>query len=1556
MLSYLTEHDVGGALHAQFASLCTQKVRARSPCMPTVRNICMGHRPADPSSLLQKLLRTSQEVLRRRLLGDEPGSPDRSRPTYATPAPPGHLPRPKPDGGEWNYQFIADAFASDDTTSSEGSLNLDIELVEVKRTRYSMRDLERKKAMSLYSGLIRGNIESADFNENSFNINSLLIDNTHFMQEVLKKPKVVEAIEDISESVVADTGLIEFDFDEMFGETIDTTDWGVEIRMKALDITGSSFRFRNHNQEKGAQKMDFSDMWFQDIALDLDDLVVTGDSLTGNIVKLSSREHSGFELKEMSAKVIVDDEKMAFDRLDLNTANSRITDYYEMGYDHFSDFNDYVNKIRMKADFRGTSISGKDLAYFIPDFDSEEEEFNITGEISGKVTRLKGDALDVNFGEATIFQGELVLNDIIDPEVMFMQLRVDDFYSTRADLPILLQDIKMPENIAMLGLMNFKGEFIGFLSDFVAYGTLNSRLGKVITDINMKIPEETGIANYSGSVETVDFDIGQFLKIPDMSRISMSTSIKGTGLKKDQVNISTDGKITELIYNDYRYTDLKVDGNLARNAFEGNLISKDPNCDLIFEGTIDFADRIPYFKSKAEIHSLNFGALNFTSDTIVLNGLLDADLRASNLDNALGYAILKGASLETKWKVYPIDSLYVSMTQVDSIREFRTAAEFVTLTLKGEFLPSEIPANFTNIVNHYYPDFPVAQKPLRKANRLDFNLDVNDKNNIIGLLVDGLDKGIVNTKGNGYLNAGSRQFELSLSSPGVSYNYYQIDSIEISSETGQDEIIMTLEIDKISEDEMVFTDIILVNNLEPGELNFDLSVEPDSAESRARVKGQLKTIGNRFQLTIPNSELVIENKLWNLAPGNMISWEKKNIIAQNVILSREEQKIMVSTPQSGEYNSHFKVILENANIRELLGMAGMSQVGTSGIMTGSVDLYNVFDEIKFESDLFISDFALDENLIGDSKLKVIKIDRRDAIEYDITLGNPMFNGLYLSGDYFYRTKDLTGKILAKDFSLAFAERFLQGEITDLDGIINARGIEITGDLDAPVLNGEMDVTDLKFTVNYLKVPYEIPELHVKIDDDEFSFTDKLYPINVAGRKDLKGNFKGAVRHEQFSNFRIDRFGLFADSFLLMNTTEKDNKYFYGRAMVSPTYMSIDGPFSNLNISGYGKTIASSSLTIPIDWSKDTRQYDFINFVDLSDPNTDVDGFDYQNRITIDLEIDITPEALASIIIDQSMGDGIRARGTGNLALSIDYVGNMVLVGNYEIESGKYLFSFEDIFTKEFDIESGSTISWSGDPMAATLDVDATYPTQTTKWDLISPYSEEMSSDEIKTAKQKMDVTVLLTLQGLLESPDLDFDIVLDNETGLGDVFTREFNLIKSDPNELNKQVFALLVMNRFLPAGQGSTFASIGSSSVNSTVTEFLSSQLSSYFGEIISRFDEGLEIDINYSRYSQTNGTTDGTRNDLEVAISRRLLKDRVEVNVGGNVDFGQTGSTENNYIAGDFEVVYSITPDGRLKVNAFRKSEYDILKESNVGKTGVGVSFRTRFNNWWELWKRKK
>src|SRR5690606_16493916 len=137
---------------------------------------------------------------------------------------------------------------------------------------------------------------------------------------------------------------------------------------------------------------------------------------------------------------------------------------------------------------------------------------------------------------------------------------------------------------------------------------------------------------------------------------------------------------------------------------------------------------------------------------------------------------------------------------------------------------------------------------------------------------------------------------------------------------------------------------------------------------------------------------------------------------------------------------------------------------------------------------------------------------------------------------------------------------------------------------------------------------------------------------------------------------------------------------------------------------------------------------------------------------LDLDLVITPDAEGEVIMDQATGRVVKGKGSGYIKLAINTLGRFNMWGNYTIQEGEYNFKYDILIDKKLIVKRGGTIVWDGDPMNASLNLEAVYHTQANPGVIV----------ESSMVNRKIDTDVSVVLTGNLSNPDIDFLIDFPN--------------------------------------------------------------------------------------------------------------------------------------------------------------------------------------------------
>ncbi len=438
-------------------------------------------------------------------------------------------------------------------------------------------------------------------------------------------------------------------------------------------------------------------------------------------------------------------------------------------------------------------------------------------------------------------------------------------------------------------------------------------------------------------------------------------------------------------------------------------------------------------------------------------------------------------------------------------------------------------------------------------------------------------------------------------------------------------------------------------------------------------------------------------------------------------------------------------------------------------------------------------------------------------------------------------------------------------------------------------------------------------------------------FTIADAQKNTGTIHGFLNLKELTNPHYV-FDIQTPKLLVMKTTATDNEYFYGTIYYKGT-AKIDGDLNETNISCQGTTLNNTVCSIPVSYSELSGAYDFLFF---SSDSTTLPSFEKQTSssgLTLDLGLDVTPDALAQIIFDPKVGDVIKARGDGNLLVKMDKGGDLKIYGKYQIEEGDYLFTLKNLINKKLILQNGGTIVWNGDPLNAQVDLVANYETKASPQPLF---------DSTMNVSKRIPVTCQVNLKNNLLSPDISYNIVVpQSATQVAEV------LATLSEDETTLQFFSLML--------QGAFMAVNSESGVGSSVSfEVLSNQ----FNNLLSQIDPNMDVSVNYRM-----GTDNVTNNEFEFGISRQFWNDRIIVNVNGYTDFGETNSTESpteqnqsNDFSGNVSVEMKLNKRGTIKVKGFSRSNDDELSERQENTNGIGFFFTKDFNTLRDLFKKEQ
>ena len=313
-----------------------------------------------------------------------------------------------------------------------------------------------------------------------------------------------------------------------------------------------------------------------------------------------------------------------------------------------------------------------------------------------------------------------------------------------------------------------------------------------------------------------------------------------------------------------------------------------------------------------------------------------------------------------------------------------------------------------------------------------------------------------------------------------------------------------------------------------------------------------------------------------------------------------------------------------------------------------------------------------------------------------------------------------------------------------------------------------------------------------------------------------------------------------------------------------------------------------------------------------------------------MSVNIAPLVGLNVLLSSNGQNRVAINGGGNLTYTLNPVGETRLVGRYVLTSGVVSYGLPVIGQKDFKIQDGSFVEWTGDLANPTLNITA---------------AETVSASVTDDSQKSRLVTfkAMIKISNTLEKLDITFDLAAE-----GDI-TVQNQLAAMTAEERSKEAMNMMIYGTY--SGPGTVAKSNAS---DNALNNFVENELNQWSRKHLKNMD--LTFGIN--TYNQVSEAGESKKTDYSYQFSKRLFNNKVRVKVGGRI------STDNDPAAGGveenlvddiaIEYVFGKNPNFFLKI--FRHTGYESVLEGEVTQTGIGVVLRKNFQKFMDIFRRKK
>jgi TamB, inner membrane protein subunit of TAM complex len=1448
----------------------------------------------------------------------------------------------------WNHQFLIDYFSgpapTDTSRPKKGGIDLDLKKVHIENLRFNQVDKWVGKDMMVSLKKLDVDAEKINFAGKQVFIKSIDIDQPLFTERNYagRRPKKTGTP---ASTTVAITPPLPTAYRWNNG--------GLVVNIGNIHISNGTF-----NVEKQTERQPFTDRFdgqhlsFTGISGDLKNVQFNHDTLSTSIV-LAAREKSGLDVKKLQADMKFTPVEMAFSNLNLLANNSQLTDYYAMRYENFnSDMADFIHKVKLEGNFKNSRLASDDIAIFAPALKSWKRVFDINGTASGTIDNLSAKKMLIKSGN-TVVDGDIALKGLPDIKETFIDFKGNTLQTDYNDLVTIVPALKNVRQLQLqkLGTITYRGNFTGFINDFVTYGTLSSSLGNVVADINMKLPDGRP-AVYSGSLSTGGFKLGQFLNNSQLGNIAFSGKVKGAGFTAKDLDAAFDGNFGEFEFNRYRYQNITVKGDFKNKLFSGTAGMNDPNLSFNdLTGTINFNGAAPQFNFDATLNRALLQPLGLAKDDFTLNGRFNLNFTGSNIDDFLGSAKIYSATLTHNGKPLSFDALSLNSAIENGRKKLTLQSNEANATITGRFKILQLPDAFKLLLNKYYPSY--IKKPSRAVTDQDFDFEVRTKNvDEYIQLVDKKLKGFNDAVITGSLHLADNELNIAASVPEMSYDGTTFRDIQLTGLGTADTLKSTITVGTIGiNDSLSFPATTLKLSSHNDLSDISLTTSASKTLNNAELNASVQTLTDGVKIHFFPSSFIINEKKWTLEKDGELTLRKSVLDASEIKFVQGQQQITIATQPSDVGNGTDIIArLSKVNIDDFAPYL-TKQPRLEGIVDGTIVVTDPFERTKVEfTDTKIKDLRVDNQTVGDAELEG---------EYNIASGIARFKGLAkgdkneFSFDGSFNSKDSTGNQLttslqAGRINLEMLQPYLGGIFSNIKGI-GTGDIKIYGSKQHKYITGAMSITGGSLKVNYTQCRYNFNNETIIFNEDAIDFGN----LELKDTLNNTARLSGVLYHNFFKDFSFDDIRFSSPRLLLLNTTKRDNSQFYGK-VTGNALMTLNGPVNDMKmyISGGPSTLDKDSnhIYLPGGSSRESGAVDYIDFIQFGTLMESELKTKVGTSIVVDMELDANPFCKVDVILDEATGDIIKGQGNGKLRIRVGNKEPLSIRGRYDITKGSYEFNFQTFIKKPFTLSTGY-INWTGDPYEAEINIDAQYKAENVDLANVSP-----------NTKQRSDLIIVSHLTKTLKKPEISFDFVIPSNVEIQDKFVVERKLAdyKKDPAEMNKQVSSLLIFNSFINNDQGffggGNPYNIAAGTIGQVVSSFLTNAFSKLLQKTLNDPNIITYFDITPS-FDLRNSVT-----QLQAAAKFGLVKsyfnNRLIITLGGNLDYNnpyllRAASSNNLLVTPDFSAEWLLTKDGKVRVVGFRRTSIDqVFGQRN--RQGISLSYKKDFDNLRDLFRR--
>ncbi len=1452
-------------------------------------------------------------------------------------------------GSKTEFFTYEPTFLPDNSETGMDEFDISVKSLSLEDFSFILKD-HKENNVSIDANYLKTDPETISLHNRFFALNNISMKNLNAIINIPSSEEKADLFPVIDNAIPVNDKDQGFRFSEII-------DWAFYIGN--LDISDSYISIRQNDEPFCKNIFNPNNFFLEKVNISAKNIYAAPDSLNIDLNRVSLAVSENFDLDQLSLNMSLGSNSGII-KLGLQSARSNLGFSLETEANllNFS-LNDIMDK-KVHLLLNESHIE-EDVTFFMPNISLhffeliKNESFRFGGSIRGSPEQITIDSIWINSNEQFKVFASGDIRGLPQKDSLYFDL---DKFMLSALPYSLIPDSLIPGGIHLPEYIYAEGRFRGKPSEFETSIEIRSNVGDI--DLMAVMTEEGDSKNsFEGKIYSPSLDAGHILQLGFLPLpLSFQLDFKGSGLDPGSMELESFLTISNLTVMEYPYNDVLIKMNLSESVGKMSAGYKDDFLSMELNTELGIMKETSWAGGTLTIGYADLKQLGLVEAGVFIGTTIEAELIFDLDDFFNGNIIVSNTNIAANNEIFNIPEILIESISKPGNYSILLSSGILDMEYTGNFSPADVQValseHFSNYIS-FADDNYLSDINSNKNFRLTIKIIPDELIN--SLLLPDIKK-YDTLSASIYYNSSIPEFTLEAIVNDFKYAGVDFINLEAMLVSDTEKMDFGIYLDTISFNESNLCDFNLSGSFSDETFDFLFSLNDADFETLFYIKTVAERDEEFYHIRVDPEKFILNKENWAIHPENRIVAGKNSLLVSNFSLNNQESLISVNSREVETYDNVLDIIFKEINLSRFSSFLDDGVTLAGGILNGNLTIRDIYGDHSFVADLNIKDLYLISDTIGSVSLKVENLSPGHysifaIAEHDGT--SLQTKGSYFSGE----EPGIDMEVFMEKLNLSHIENFARGNITHLGGFITGN-IKLVGKPDNPELTGELSFNETAFRVPALNAGYFLKKERITFDRHNIRLQNFTLEDSLGRRAQLNGN----VNFSDFDNF-IFNINLSTRNFLLMNLQERQGEMYHGYILMDSD-LRLRGNHLNPSVEGRLRLNEGSAFTFILPQSApeaigDEGVVEFIQkgdslFFQMVTERMDSDELTSSfERLSVNLNVQLDSKTELRVIIDDIGGDYLELKGGGDLSFGIDPVGKISMSGRYDIIEGAYLLTFYDVIRRNFRIQPGSHITWTGDPLEAQLDITAIYMLRTNAQELMR---SNAGADQAQTARlrQQYPFLVYLRMKGDLMNPDISFELDMppEHQSALDGAIMARINAINQNDSELNKQVFALLVLGSFL---QENPLAYAGRAGIGSSARSSGSQILSQQLNRLSDRYIRGIDINFEVESYVDYSEGQPGGRTELQMEVSRNFFDERIRITLGGNIELEDETQrqTSPGDIAGDFSLEYLLTPEGTLIIKGFRNKDYGDLIEGDVTETGVSLIFSRSYNRFKELFRRK-